>query len=155
MKTLGKFLMGLCLMAAVIGFVEGPAFAMRCALWNPITGQCSTLEPDYPTLNVYNGGGAGHDCTGAPGPKEINVYSATNKGGWCVTYVAGSYMDLNSTNGWWSPYYVYGVWVGSAAHGYVYSGAGFTGTASAVTAGQFYNYSSPSGFHGVYNDTAL
>lgn len=100
-----KFALGIVL-AVSIFFGARDASAMRCTFYNPIGGQCTAWQPDYPP--------GGRDCTGAPHAGEVNIYSGPNKSGWCVTLPSNmGWWNLTSANGWYGYFYVKDIEVAS------------------------------------------
>jgi hypothetical protein len=103
-------------LAITLVAAERPAAALRCSVWSP-QGVCTAYRPDHP-LN-------GRDCSSSPyadqtppGPNEVNIYSQPDRGGWCVTLPANMGLwNLDSSNGWYGPFYVKDIWVGSTMDG--------------------------------------
>lgn len=104
-----------CLLAAFVfvglSFKANEASAMsRCSIWQ--NGVCTQYRPDYPT----GGGDCGVWGTPlSPAPGEVFIYSQPNRGGFCVRLPARMGLwNLDTNNGWYGPYYVKDIWVGSA-----------------------------------------
>ncbi len=149
-----KFLTGLILVATVLLGLSfsapREASAMRCVLWGGILTQptCLAYRPDYPP--------GGRDCTGAPAPGEININTAADGSGYCVTIPAHfGWWILNSTNGWYGYYYVKQIVDGNAI-GPVSQVCGHLGCPS-LWAGYTYSYTNPPysgnepGWQSIYN----
>jgi len=136
---LKKFLLGLAIVAIVfmaLGFSPRTANAMRCAQPDPFGG-CFAPRPDYPP--------GGRDCTGSPGTGEVNIFTGPNRTGWCVTIPARFGMwNLNSTNGWYSPFYVKTIDVGSGVtNGWVCKGPNLTVACYVLYSPTWYSYTNP------------
>lgn len=156
-KALLKVLLTVAMVCGIMSLAGGNAWAMRCVLNNPISPfNCISYRPDYPPAGY--GPVGGKDCTGPAGPKEINIYSYhSGTGGaqtYCVTFEAGNYMLLTAADGWFNYCNVLTIEMGSAATGQVYSGANWGGVISYMTGGQYFTYTSASGFQGLWNTTA-
>ncbi len=98
---------------------------------------CFGYRPDYP-----NGG---RECTGAPGPHEVNIYTGSGRSGWCSTLPATmGWWNLNSTNGWYNFFFVKDIEVGSAvSNGWVCYGPNATVGCYPLWAGYNFSYTSP------------
>lgn len=122
------------------------ASAMRCTAETPFG--CLAYRPDYPP--------GGRDCTGAPAPGEINLNTAPNGSGWCVTIPAHfGWWILNSTNGWYGYFYVKQIVVGTSV-GPVSQVCGHLGCPP-LWAGYTFSYTNPPytgnepGWQSIYN----
>src|SRR4029077_628548 len=124
MKKIGKLLMGLCLMLALIGVVEGPAFADSCKQWDPTGLQCMVWFPDLFPNSSW--------ACGNPGAHQISFYVSTNyvnsaPNAYCQTInvpTGGVYINDTGTAG--NPYDMYqfysirSIWMGSGVGAFYY-----------------------------------
>ena len=120
-----------------LSFVKpSEASAMRCVAYDQFGG-CMLYRPDYPP--------GGHDCTGAPGVGEVNIYTSPNKGGYCVTLQRNlGIWNFTPSNGWYGYYYVKDIWVGSSTvNGFVCYGTNNTGGCASLLTGYNYSYTNP------------
>lgn len=118
--------------------LETKTGAIHCAIAGP-GGllSCLAYRPDSPP--------GGRDCTGAPGPQEVNIYTAPNKGGFCSTLPANMmWWNLNNSNGWYGWSYVKDIEVGSAVtNGWVCYGPNGTVGCYPLWAGYNFSYDAP------------
>lgn len=149
MKKTGFLTLLAALVVAALVAAERPAAAMRCSTWAPGGAVCTSYRPGLP-LN-------GRDCSSGiyalqtpPGPNEVNIYSQPNRGGWCVTIPAnyGSWNLVSSTgldnnNGWYGPFYVKDIWVGSNMDGGQVCYQQFGRTCVPLWPGYNYSYAAP------------
>ncbi len=136
-----RFLVGLVLMVSVFAGLSftapREAAAMRCDVVNPIGGGCLHYRPDFPP--------GGWDCVAPPGAGQVNLYTAADHSGYCVTIPAHmGWWSFTSANGWFGPYYVKSIWTGpTASGGYVCTGTNGGGTCYPMWAGYDYQYFDP------------